>query len=293
MKTGNKTVSLKKKHLHEAMFFMPSFLGFSLFYIISFVISLFYMFIDNIFSHKWVWFKNFALLLKNKAFLLSCKNTFVFTLICVPLIMVLAYMLASLIVKCGEKMDFAKTIISLPMFLPTASVIVFWKLLFEDNGYINYWLHRLNMQNIDFINSPKALGVIILLYVWKNIGYNVILFLSAFQTVPKAVIEAAQIDGASRSTIRYKIALPMMIPSIFIILIFSIINSFKSFKETYLLMGAYPQDNTYLLQHFMNNQFKDLNFQLLTTASFFMMVVISVIVYIFFKIENKISSSLY
>ena len=101
----------------------------------------------------------------------------------------------------------------------------------------------------------SARNVIIVVYLWKNIGYNVILFLAGLQRIPQDYYETAQIEGAGRLRQFGSITLVYLTPTMFLVVIMSIINSFKVFRETYLIAGDYPHDSIYMMQHYMNNMF--------------------------------------
>lgn len=270
-----------------------SLVGFSLFYIFPTIISLYYVFTKDMFNKKFIWFDNFVILFKNPAFLRACSNTFVFTFISVLIIMVLSFWISVIIFYKARNSQLIKKIFVLPMFIPTAAGIIFWKILFQDNGLLNHWVNVLSGREINFLNSAYTVGVVILIYIWKNIGFNIILMICGLQAVPKAVVEAAKLDGASSWKIMTHIYVPMMLPILFFTLIMSITNSFKIFKEAFLLTGDYPNEHVYLLQHFMNNQFRNLNFQMLSAAAFVVIILLSVVVGIIFKLEKGISGSIY
>jgi multiple sugar transport system permease protein len=119
-----------------------------------------------------------------------------------------------------------------------------------------------------------------------------ILFLAGLQNIPADYYEAASMDGAGTFRKWYNITLVYLTPTTFFVFIMSIINSFKVFRETYLLAGEYPHESIYMLQHFMNNMFKSLDYQKLTSAAFLMALVIVALVFIFFLVERRISRSI-
>ena len=106
--------------------------------------------------------------------------------------------------------------------------------------------------------------------------------------MPKEIYEAADIDGAGAYRKLTRITVPLIIPSVFFIVIISIINSFKSFREAYILCGTLPNKSIYMLQHFLNNNFANLNYQRLSVAAILVFLVIFVIVFAMLKIKEKI-----
>jgi len=142
------------------------------------------------------------------------------------------------------------------------------------------------------MKTEFARVVVVIVYLWKNIGYNMVLFLAGLQNIPIQYYEAADIDGANNWNKFANITLVYLIPTTFFIFVMSIINSFKVFRETYLISGAYPHDSIYMLQHYMNNMFASLDYQKLTSAAFIMAVFIYILVLLLFKVERKIGSKI-
>jgi multiple sugar transport system permease protein len=137
------------------------------------------------------------------------------------------------------------------------------------------------------MKTDAARNVIIVVYLWKNIGYNVILFLAGLQQIPKDYYETAQIEGAGPLRQFRSITLVYLTSSMFFVVIMSIINSFKVFRETYLIAGDYPHDSIYILQHYMNNMFMTLDVQKLTATATLMFGCILLIVLGLFAIERR------
>ena len=129
--------------------------------------------------------------------------------------------------------------------------------------------------------------VIVILFLWKNLGYNMILFMAALSSVPRDILEVARLESASESQIFWKIKLRYLSSTILFVTIMSLINSFKVFREVYLLTGDYPYDSLYMLQHFMNNTFQSLDYQKLSAAAIIMSLVIIVLVGIMFFAEDR------
>ena len=139
----------------------------------------------------------------------------------------------------------------------------------------------------DWVQSEYAFPLLIALYIWKNCGYDLVLFLAGLSAIPREYREAAASQGASYwQTLRY-ITLPLMTPTFFFILIVSIINSFKSFREAYLLGGANPHDSEIARQHFMNNNFQNLSYQRLSVAALLVFLVIFALVLVLFRLKAR------
>lgn len=279
----------KKRSCYAALLFLaPSLIGFLTFYIIPFFAGLYYSFITSPVNGRFIGFSNYVSLLKNPIFQRATSNTFIFTGFSVPLLIMLSLCLAMLLNRKIPANKTLRTLFITPLVIPVASVILVWQVLFDRAGSVNFLLAAMGFQPVDWMRSSWARVVVILLYVWKNIGYNMVLFLAGLQSVPAEYYESADIDGAGPFSKFTKITLVYLTPVSFFVLIMTIINSFKVFRETYSLAGAYPHDSIYMLQHYMNNMFASLDYQKLTSAAFLMAVLMIFLVSFMFFFERKI-----
>jgi len=285
-----KKLSMKIKY-KEALagyaFTFPHLLGFVVFFAIPTIISIYYCFTAGVSEVRFVGLENFKSLLKSSSYILAVKNTLIFNAISIPLIMILSFLFALLLNKALRGMEYFRMFFLLPLVIPIASVIQVWRTVFDGYGVLNGVLNSLNIKPVDWLGTNWSMAVLVLLYIWKNCGYNIILFTAGLNSIPKEYYEAASIDGADGFKRLWKITLPLVIPTGFFVFIISMINSFKVFREAYLLGGDYPHQKIYMLQHFMNNNFTNLNYQRLSTASVLMGVFIVFLVYILYKFEGK------
>lgn len=260
---------------------VPSVMGVLIFFLIPFGIVVYYSLINNPIMKEYVGLDNYRNLFENAAFKQAASNTATFSLIAVPLAVVLSLGLAILLEKNIPGKSLLRTFFLSPLMVPTASVVLVWQVLFHNHGTINQIAEFFGGEPIDWLKSSKGQIVIILMFLWKNIGYNMILFMSALCSIPKDIIEVADLEGAGTVYKFLHIKLRYLSPTILFVLILSLINSFKIFREVYLLTGNYPYDKLYMLQHFMNNTFNNLDYQKLSAAavlfSLVMIVVIAVL----------------
>ena len=289
-----KHIKLKSKQsIAGFAFALPSLTGFALFFAIPFVISLYYCFTEGVGGSTFVGLKNFNNLLHSNSFLLAAKNTLLFNIISVPLIMILSLLFAILLNRQIKGLAIFRSSFILPMVIPAASIILVWNIIFNQYGVLNTLLSNFSIvSEVDWIRSDWSMWVLVLLYIWKNCGYNVILLLAGLNNIPKEYYEAARIDGARPFDCFMRITIPFLIPTGFFVFMVSIVNSFKVFREAYLLAGSYPSLKIYMLQHFMNNNFMNLSYQRLTTAAFLMAIIIALLVLFIFKIEAKFGRSI-
>jgi multiple sugar transport system permease protein len=271
------------------LFLGPSLLGFSLFYLLPFVTGFYYSLVDSPINATFVGLHNYGALLKNPSFLSALGNTAKFTLICVPLNMLLSLGVALLLNQKLQGRNLFRTIMITPLVVPVASVVLVWQAFFDLNGVLNSLIHALGYPPVDWMKTSWSRVVVLVVYLWKNIGYSVILFLAGLQNIPAEYYEAARIDGAGRRQEFFRITLVYLTPTTFFVFVISIINSFKVFRETYLISGEYPHNSIYMLQHYMNNMFTALDYQKLTSAAFIMAAFIVAVVLLLFIVERKIT----
>lgn len=273
---------------HTGWFILPSFLGVAVFFLIPFFVVIFYSLVDNPVTMNFVGLNNFVALLKNTAFRRAATNTATFSAIAVPLAVILPLLFAILLMQKLPMKSLFRTILISPYMVPIASVVLIWEVLFHYNGMVNEWITALGGTAIDWFKSDYSQVTIVILYLWKNIGYNMILFMAALAGIPKDILEAAQLDGAGALRTFFKIKLPYLSSTILFVTILSLINSFKVFREVYLLTGDYPYDSLYMLQHFMNNTFSSLDYQKLSSAAIVMAIVMVILIALLFWCDRKL-----
>jgi len=256
----------------------PAIAGLMLFFVIPFGICVYLSMTENTGSSAFVGIANFKDILTSAAFRLAAWNTFRFNITAVPLIMIFSFIVALLLYRKLKGHEFFRAVFIFPLVLPAASVVLFFSALFSGNGAVNGLLEKLGLTPLEWFGSGASFFLLVLLYIWKNCGYNIILFLAALNSIPKEYYEASEIDGANGFKRLVRITLPLMLPYSFFVLIISIINSFKSFREAYILFGSYPNGGIYMLQHFMNNNFNNLNYVRLACGAIIIFAVIFVFV---------------
>ncbi len=267
---------------------LPSLIGVMIFFIIPFIIIIWYSFLDNPISRDFVFLKNYGTLLENYSFKMAARNTLILSAVAVPLAVILSLGLAGLLDSKIPCKSLFRTLFLCPMMVPVASIVLIWQVMFHYHGTINDWLGAwFEAQPVDWMKSSKCLIVVMLLFLWKNLGYNMILFLSALSNIPKDLLEVAELEGAGAFYRLVHIKLRYLSPTILFVTILSLINSFKLFREVYLLTGDYPYEDLYLLQHFMNNTFKSLDYQKLSAAAMLMAIIMVIIIGGLFIFENK------
>ena len=243
--------------------------------------------VDSPISKNFVGLANFKSVATNEAFMTAVKNTATFSAVAVPLAVVLSLLLAMLLdLKIPFRTQFRTFFLS-PMMVPVASIVLIWQVLFDNNGAVNDLTMRLGLERIDWMKSNYSILVIVLLFLWKNLGYNMILFMAALASVPKAIIEVAKLESANSIQTFFYVKIRYLSSTILFVTIMSLISSFKIFREIYLLTTDYPYPTLYMLQHYMNNKFKKLDYQALSAGAIMMSLVMIVIIGLLFIVEER------
>lgn len=265
----------------------PSLIGVMIFSIIPFGLVFYYSSIRNIFTKEFVGLQNYVQVLHNDAFRLAVKNTLIFTFTAIPASIVIALLFAAILEWSIPGKGWIRTFFFTPLMVPTASVVLIWQALFHDRGYINSIFSLGGGQIVHWLHSGYGMVVIVFIFIWKTMGYNMILFTAGLSSVPENLVEAARLDGASERYIFLRIKLRYLSLVLFFVLLYAVICSFKIFREVYMLVGNYPADGLYMLQNFINNTFQSAAYQKLSSAAVWQALVMVVIIGILFGLERK------
>lgn len=266
-----------KINLTAYLYLMPSLIGVSVFVLIPFCDAIRRSMFEAM-SGKFVWFNNYIELFQNSSFISAVKNTVRFTFTGIPILLVISLFLAIILNSFKKSGEFFKTVFLVPMAVPIASVVFLWQIFFDDYGIINSILSEFSLDSVRFMTTDAAFYVLLFSYLWKNIGYDMILWLAGLTQIPTELYEAAELDGAGPAAKFRYITLPLLKPTMFITVIISLINSFKVFREAYLVAGNYPDKSIYMLQHIFNNWFLKLDIQKMCTAAVLLVAVVSIVI---------------
>ncbi len=254
------------------MFVLPGFLGIVVFVLLPFGDVVRRSFTTAV-TGQFNGIQNYRTVFENQAFLLAVKNTLNFTLVCIPLL-VFSGFVAALLLNTLQNKRWIKSIYLFPLAMPTATIVLVWKMFFYRQGFLNLLLTRIGQQTglweqvcLDYLGTPAAFWVLVGSYIWKNMGYTVVLWLAGLMGIPKGLLEAARVDGAGKWKSLWYIVLPNLKGSLYTIVILSFLNSFKIYREAYLTAGAYPDQSIYLMQHLFNNWFVNLELDKMAAAA--------------------------
>ena len=281
-KKKRKEKCMKKAGAWKGFFFiLPSLCGLILFYLLPYLDVIKRSFSSPV-TGAFTGLDNYWLFFGNKAFQLAVKNTVRFIITCVP-ILVISSLLVAVILQKNVKGNLLKTGFLFPMAIPVASVVLLWKGVFDPQGFLNSFLNLFGISGNDWMNTKSAFWVLVFSYVWKNMGYCMILWLASLAAIPKEMYEAAKIDGSGEAACFLYITLPNLLSSFFTITVISLINSFKVYREAYLVAGDYPDQSIYMMQHLFNNWFRDLSLDKLAVGAVINTAIFVVLIWGFWK----------
>lgn len=252
MKEKRKMNLKTKNALVGYSFLLPNIVGFCIFTFIPIIVSLVLSFTnwDGFGEIQFVGLQNYTSLFSDHIFKTSLTNSVVYTLGYVPITLILALLVAMLLNKGVKGIKFFRAAFFLPHVTAALAVAVVWQLLYHPTaGPINQFLMSIGIENPPkwLSSSQTSMYGVILMSIWKGIGYYMIIFLAGIQGIPGHLYEAAQIDGANKWHQFKNITIPMLSPVIFFTSIIAIINSFKVFTEVYALTGGGPGNSTNIL----------------------------------------------
>lgn len=253
-------------------FMAPSFLGILVFVILPFG-DVFRRSFTTAVTGKFAGIENYSTVFHNQAFLTAVKNTFRFTLVCIPLLVLIGFLIAWPLSRL-KNAGLIKSVYLFPLAMPTATIVMVWKMVFYERGFLNLLLTKVGEWtglwgeiHTDYLGTGAAFWVLVGSYIWKNTGYTVVLWLAGILGISSELTDAARVDGAGSLQRIWYIILPNLKGTLYTIVILSFLNSFKIYREAYLVAGAYPHRSIYLLQHLFNNWFVNLEFDKMASAA--------------------------
>jgi len=277
MKLDKKNLKRKWKGIG---FIIPHFIGVTIFFLIPyidvFIRSINFKSDDGIFS-------NYSTVIDIEPFILAVKNTVKFIVISLPLLIVLSLLVAVALNSVPTIENFIKGAMLIPLAIPTVSVVLMWRVMFSNNGFLNAALDRFGFSEKAWLTSGAAFSVLVISYLWKNLGYYVILWLAILRQVPETVYEAAALETSSKTIVFFRITLPIVKNSVFMIVVLAIVNSFKVFREAYLVAGDYPDGSMYLLQHIFSNWFRNMEVNKMAAGAVLTSIPLFILIFLFQK----------
>lgn len=271
------------------IFIAPAILGTFIFILIPVICSFGLSFTswDMLNPINFVGLENYKLLLKDGLFYKILLNTIVFALSTSILGVIIPLILAAILNSKIRGSEFYKTAYFLPFITPMVVVGIVWAWIFDPNiGFLN---QVLNIHINWLYDSKFAMPALIIVSVWKLIGYNMIIFLSAFSSISQSLFEAAKIDGANAYQTFKNVTIPLLSPTIFFVVIITAISSFQVFDLIYLMTQGGPFDSTNVLVYSIyKNAFEYFNIGKASAIAYVLFVIILVLTLIQWHFRKKI-----
>lgn len=290
----NKFISNLKPNNKSApyYFLLPVLMVFCIFMIYpiikSFILS-FYKFKGGV--YEFVGIKNYISLFKDAVFLAGLRNTLIYLIVQVPIMILLALILAYLLNQPFLKL---KSLFRVSVFLPAVTSLVAYSLVFKlllntDYGLVNYIFKAIGFKAIDWLNSPIGARIsLIAAITWRWTGYNMVILLAGLQRIPDEIYEASDIDGVNRFQKFTKITIPLMRPIILFCTITSTIGTLQLFDESYILTSGGPDNATITVAHYLyDTGFRYVKFGYAAAISYVLVVIIAILSFIQFKVGES------
>jgi oligogalacturonide transport system permease protein len=287
-----KSYNLSRRENMGIVYILPWLIGFLIFGLYPFIASIIYSFTDYTMLKKpsFVGLKNYiTMFTTDKDFYKSLTVTVIYSMIAVPCKLSFALFIAMLLNMKLKAVNFFRTVYYIPSILGgSVAVAIVWKSLFVNDGVINSFLTSIGISPIKWLGSPaSAIFTIVLLYIWQ-FGSSMVIFLAGLKQVPQELYEGAQVDGANKFHIFFKITLPLLTPVIFFNLIMQLINALQEFSAPFLITQGGPMKYTYFYgMKLYEYGFKFYKMGYACALSWFLFAIILVLTGIIFKSSNR------
>lgn len=241
---------------------------------------------------QWVGLENYQQVLSDPLFWKTFTNTWIFVAFTALAEVSLGLYLAVLLNRLVRGQALFRTLYFLPFITPMVSVALVWGWLYDPQyGVLNFLLQQLHLiqEPIAWLFDPKtAMGSVILQRVWKNVGYNVVIFLAGLQAIPESVYESAHLDGATPWQTFWRITLPMVTPTLFFVATMTLINAFQVFDSIYLLTQGGPEHSTEVLVYWMfKNAFEFYKIGPASAIAYLLFVVILILTIVQWQLRKR------
>ena len=263
------------------LFLLPAGIILLVFFFIPFfqtVILSFQDYSNNIYNADWVGLANYWQIFKNPIFYKVMLNTFIYLIVAVPILAIIPLFLAILINQKIRGITLYKILIYLPVIVSIVVAAIAFKWIYAEQGVLNYLLSVFHIPAIGWLTNPKyAIYSVILLTIWKGIGYYMMIYLAALMSVPKDLYEACDIDGAGFLRKHLTVTVPHIMPTIALVTTISSISAMKIFAEIYVMTKGGPLNSTKTIVYYIYEKaFENLDLGYASAMSVVLLAVVMV-----------------
>lgn len=263
------------------LFILPAAVILVLFFFIPFIETVVLSFRDystNLYAPNFVGLDNYVELLRSKEFYKVIWNTFLYVVGAVPILATVPLVLAILINQKIRCLNLYKILIYLPVIISIVVVAIAFKWLYATQGILNYFAELFKIHPIDWLTSPDvAIWSVIIVTIYKGIGYYMMIYLSALIGAPKDLLEAAEVDGAGLIQKHLNVTIPYLMPTIALVVTVSTISALKVFAEIYVMTRGGPLDSTKTIVYYIYERaFENLDLSMASAASVVLLIIVMV-----------------
>ena len=263
------------------LFLLPSAVVLVIFFFIPFFQTFLLSFLDystNIYKPEFIGVANYVKLFHNPVFYKVLWNTFIYLFIAVPILAIFPLFLAVLINQKIKWVTLYKILIYLPVIVSIVVAAIAFKWLYADQGILNYVVTSLGFKSIGWLTDPNyALYSVIIVTIWKGIGYYMIIYLAALMSVPNELYEACDIDGASFLTKHLTVTVPHIMPTIALVTTISAISAMKVFAEIYVMTKGGPLNSSKTIVYYIYERaFENLDLGIASAMAVVLLIIVMV-----------------
>ena len=252
------------------LFLLPGLILLVLFSVYPFFSGVRYSITDGTRAGLFVGLDNYRTLWQNRMFLTGLQNTVLLSVVGAPLLWLLSFAFALILQAVEPRGTVFRSVSLIPYLAPSSAVLLIWLVLFDFGGPVNRILQMIGVERVLWLDSSALRIPVILMFIWKNLGFCSVIFLASLQSVPSSLYEYAILEGGG-----------------FLVLVLCWINAFSIFKEVYIIAGAYPDLSVYTLQHYMNNMFSRFEFQMVTSAAYSFTIIVTALFGVLFLLQRR------
>ena len=263
------------------LFLLPALAVLLIFFFIPFFQTVYMSFFDysnSIYNSNFTGIKNYIDIIHNPIFYKVMANTVLYLVVAVPILATLPLFLAILINQKIRGITLYKILIYLPVIVSIVVAAIAFKWLYAQQGILNYFMQLMNLEQIGWLTDPKfAIYSVIILTVWKGIGYYMMIYLAALMSVPKELYEACDIDGANSFTKHLTVTVPHIMPTIALVTTISSISAMKIFAEIYVMTKGGPLNSTKTIVYYIYEKaFENLDLGLASAMAVILLVIVMI-----------------